>query len=74
MKHRILEMLAMFLFMYVAGTVFFMFKEIYINGEFQVFHYHGSKIPILVELVESGAILVLATILFIKSLKGALNE
>lgn len=63
-----LKVVTMFLFVYVAGTVLFIFKEIYLTGEFVVFH-PASQFPVLVELVAAVVILAIAIGLFTKSLK-----
>lgn len=73
-KQKVLLTIAMFLFAYVAGTVFFIFKEVYFNGEFSTLHPHFSKIPPYGELVASGAILGVALYLFIKSMRSCLND
>lgn len=68
-----LRTIAMFLFVFVAGTVAFIFKEIYLTGEFTVYHPGSCRFPVLVELVAACIILVIAISLFIKSLRRIVN-
>ena len=72
-KNRVLKCIAMFLYAYVAGTVFFMFIQMQLYGSFNVYHPASHPIPLILELVASGAILGVALWLFIKSFREALS-